>query len=150
MKRTISSSQTFIAKFIAPILFIIVLFSLFSDFHKSPNNLRSLPFPFLIIFLLIIAFTFWFSIKMKKVSIDRQNLYISNYIKEISIPISDIYDVTEIVWVNGNPVFIHLKKPTEFGSKILFMPKLRLFAFFSSHPIVNDLKSMAGIPRKRY
>lgn len=150
MKRTISSAQTFIAKFIAPILFIIVLISLLSDFYKSPKNLISLPFPFLIFIFLCIAFSFWFSGKMKKVSIDGQNLYISNYLKEISVPLSDIYDVTEIVWLNGHPVTIHLKNPTELGSKILFMPKIRMFAFFSSHPVVSELKESARSSRNKY
>lgn len=38
---------------------------------------------------------------------------------------------------------IHLKWPSEFGDKIVFMPKTRIFAMFSSHPVVKELKRLA-------
>jgi hypothetical protein len=51
--------------------------------------------------------------------------------------------VTENVWLNMHPVTIHLKAPAEFGDRIVFMPKGRSFAFFSSHPVVAELKELA-------
>ena len=89
------------------------------------------------------AFIYWSSIRLKEVSVDDNFLYVSNYLKEISIPLSDIYDVTENVWVNIHPITIHLKSPSEFGDKIVFMPKTRFFALFSSHPVVKELKVLA-------
>ena len=72
-------------------------------------------------------------------------LYVSNYMKEITVPLTEIYDVTENIWINIHPVTIHLKSPSEFGDKIRFMPKTRFFAWFSSHPIVNELKELAKL-----
>jgi len=89
------------------------------------------------------AFIYWSCIRLKEVSVDDNFLYVSNYLKEISIPLSKIYDVTENVWLNSHPVTIHLTSPSEFGEKIVFMPKIRFFAFFSSHPVVNELKELA-------
>jgi hypothetical protein len=89
------------------------------------------------------AFIYWSCIRLKEVSVDDNFLYVSNFIKEISIPLSEIYDVTENVWLNSHPVTIHLTSPSEFGDKIVFMPKTRFFAFFSSHPVVNELKELA-------
>ena len=89
------------------------------------------------------AFIYWSCLRLKKVSVDDHFLYVSNYIKEVPISLSEIYDVTENVWLNMHPVTIHLKSPTEFGDKIIFMPKVRLFAFFSSHPVVDELKELA-------
>ena len=34
---------------------------------------------------------------------------------------------------------------TEFGDRIVFMPKIRWFAFFSSHPVVGELRRLAGM-----
>ena len=89
------------------------------------------------------AFIYWSSIRLKEVRVDDNFLYVSNYLKEVAIPLSDIYDVTENRWINIHPVTIHLKSPSEFGDKIIFMPKTRVFAFFSSHPVVNELKRLA-------
>ena len=63
-----------------------------------------------------------------------------------TIPLSEISDVTENVWINIHPVTIHLRAPSEFGSRIVFMPKVRFFDF-SSHPVVNELKGIAGAAR---
>jgi len=89
------------------------------------------------------AFIYWSCIRLKEVSVDDHFLYVSNYLKEIIIPLSEIYDVTENVWVNIHPVTIRLKSPSEFGDKIVFMPTVRFFAMFSSHPVVSELKELA-------
>jgi len=89
------------------------------------------------------AFIYWSCIRLKEVSVDDDFLYVSNYLKEIVIPLSEIYDVTENVWVNIHPVTIRLKTPSEFGEKIVFMPTVRFFALFSSHPVVTELKELA-------
>lgn len=91
------------------------------------------------------VFIYWSCVRLKEVSADENFLYVSNYLKEVSIPLSEIYDVTENVWLNIHPVTIHLKSPSEFGAKIVFMPKVRVFAFFSSHPVVDELKELAGL-----
>ena len=103
----------------------------------------SLKWIFLIAWVAATAFIFWNCVRLKKVSVDDDFLYVSNYLKEISIPLSDIYDVTENVWLGAHPVTIHLRAPSEFGDKIVFMPTARFFPFFSSHPVVSELKDLA-------
>ena len=100
-------------------------------------------FIFLLGWIIGIAFFYWACIRLKAVSVDDNFLYVSNYLKEITIPLSNIYDVTENRWLNIHPVTIHLKSPSEFGDKIIFMPKVRVFSFFSSHPVVAELKELA-------
>jgi hypothetical protein len=104
---------------------------------------ETLKWVFLFVWMVGSAFIYWSCVGFKKVNIDGDFLYVSNYIKKISIPLSEIQDVTEIVWLNIHPVTIHLKSPTEFGDKIVFMPRVRVFAFFSSHPVVAELKELA-------
>ena len=98
---------------------------------------------FLIFWLVGSAFIYWSCIRLKEVSVDENFLYVSNYLKEIAIPLSEIQDVTENVWVNIHPVTIRLNSPSEFGDKIVFMPRVRFFEFFSSHPVVDELKELA-------
>ena len=98
---------------------------------------------FLFIWLAGSAFIYWGCVRLKEVSVDTEFLYVSNYIKEITIPLSEIFDVTENLWLNIHPVTIHLKSPSEFGAKIVFMPTVRFFSLFSSHPVVSELKELA-------
>ena len=97
---------------------------------------------FLMVWIAGSAFFLWDSVRLKVVSVDENVLYVSNYLKEIVIPLSQIYDVTENFWLNTHPVTIHLKSRSEFGHRIVFMPKTR-FLFFTSHPVVKELKQLA-------
>jgi hypothetical protein len=115
--------------------------ALFFDGAGDPNA----PPKWVFLFMWIVgsAFIYWSCVRLKEVSVDDNFLYVSNYLKEIAIPLSEIDDVTENVWVNIHPVTIHLRSPSEFGDKIVFMPTVRFFAFFSSHPVINELKALA-------
>jgi len=92
-------------------------------------------------------FIYWSCIRLKEVRVDDDFLYVSNYLKEITIPLSEIFDVRENIWVNIHPVTIQLKSPSEFGDKIVFMPTVRFFGLFSSHPVVSELKELARAKR---
>ena len=146
MRRKLSSMQTVLMKIFFPILWIPiwgvgVLTMFLGDDPKGPDP--PAKWMFVVFWFVGTAFTCWSGIRLKEVSVDDDFLYVSNYLKEISVPLSQIYDVTENVWVNSHPVTIHLNSPSEFGDKIVFMPTTRFFAFFSSHPVVKELKELA-------
>lgn len=132
-------------KIVFPLIWIIffgigTIPSLFNPTAKS-----GLPTIYILfIWIVAVAFVYWFGIRLKKVGIFGDSLYVSNYQKEIKIPLSEVADVTENVWVNIHPVTIHLKNESEFGNKIVFMPTFRAFAFWSSHPIVDELITLAN------
>jgi hypothetical protein len=81
-------------------------------------------------------------VSLKAVSVDDEFLYVSDYFKEISVPLSEIEDVTQSGWIKNQSVKIHLSPPSEFGDKIAFMPTTRFFNF-GSHPVVDELKQLA-------
>jgi len=148
MPRTISSSLTILYKFILPGIFLVlfimnVVDALRGQFYIPPD--ATFPFIILIAVLAIvwIVFIVWSMVKLKRVRVDQDFLYVSDYFKETQIPLRDIYDVTEFRWVNIHPVTIHLKKPSELGDKIVFAPPYRHFGFFTSDPIVDELKQLA-------
>lgn len=146
MRRKLSAGLTFLAKIIMPGLWIfawsVITLMMFVGFDE-----RTQPPGFLFFAAGIgsIALLYFTVMKYMKVSTDDRFLYVSNYLKEIAIPLSNIADVTEIVWLRGHPVTIHLKTPSEFGSKITFMPKSQGFKFFQPHPVVGELKEMAKV-----
>ena len=98
---------------------------------------------FLIMWVVATVLLIWSCVPLKKVRVDAHNIFISNFAKEIAVPLSDIRDVTENRWINIHPVTIHFKQSTEFGAQITFMPTTRVFGFGSSHPVVQELKLLS-------
>ncbi|WP_257385613.1 hypothetical protein [Tahibacter caeni] len=147
MQRNLSSAQTFFMKLVFPAVWIVLCGSivLAAHFRESQASPGLGAFPFLIWGIGAFAML-WMCMPLKRVSIDDGNLYVSNYFREIKVPLAAIADVTENRWINIHPVTIHLKRDTEFGNRITFMPKSRMFSGFSSHPVVQELRRAAGLP----
>jgi hypothetical protein len=112
---------------------------------KSAVRAGPRAWPFFLGWIVMSGFICWTCVRLKRVSIDDQFLYVSNYSNEIAIPFSDIGDVTQNRWMNNQQVSIHFKVPTEFGDAIVFMPRFRFFAFAGTHPVVDRLKQLANI-----
>jgi hypothetical protein len=141
MVERLSSLQTFASKFITPPVWccgygFVVLESM------NAANLKTWPAMFLF-WVVGTGFTYWSGVRLKKVSIDDQNLYVSNYLTEIAVPFSFIGDVTSHKWLNHNLATIHFKSATQFGDRIVFMPPYRFFPFAGAHPTVARLKHLA-------
>lgn len=153
MRRTISSALTFIYKVIFPPIWIggFALATIFL-FAGNTNGFRDgagNPLPpqmkwyFLFITMVGGALLYRLCGRLKRVELDNAALYVSNFAREIRVPLRDIEDVTENRWVNIHPVTVHFFRETEFGASIVFMPEVRWFAFFTSHPIVAELREAA-------
>jgi hypothetical protein len=74
-------------------------------------------------------------------------LYISNFRKEIPVPLSAVESVTENTWINIRPVTICFRVETAFGRTIKFMPEFRslFLSPWTSHPVVDELRRAAGL-----
>jgi hypothetical protein len=153
--RTISSRQTFFAKFVVSAIWIIgfgcgtlalwVISSTPTREEGSPPT--EMKWLFLFAWLLGIATFSYIGFRVKRVRIDDEHLLISNYVREIRIPFRDLEEVTENRWWNHHPVTLHLRSESVFGTKIVFMPKMRLLGFWTSHPIVKELRQLAVAAR---
>jgi hypothetical protein len=86
----------------------------------------------------------WWCMPLKRVRVSGGQLYVSNFRKEIVVPLTSIESVTENRWINVHPVTVHFRGDTEFGRKISFMPKTRVMFFWSSHPVVGELRRMVA------
>ena len=78
---------------------------------------------------------------------DDRALYVSNYLKEFVVPLVDVAGVSEQRWFRIHPVTITLHRETEFGCRIVFMPKMRWLRFWSRHPVVDEIQ--AAVPRAK-
>ncbi len=119
MKKEISSKNTFTAKFIIPlILSLTIIFMSLYIYIKTKEFT-------LITFILIFSFIFLYLyfVKLKKVEIDEQNLYISNYLKTIKIEKEKIKKISVFKFLNPKIVIITFNCRTEFGKRIAFLPQ---------------------------
>ena len=112
-----------------------------NSIHPPPGDMK---WTFLAVTIVGTAFIYWTCIRLKRVEMTDSDLRISNFLREIVVSMHDIDEVTENRWINGHPVTLRFKRRTEFGYSIVFMPKARWFAFFSSHPIVAELREAAA------
>lgn len=147
MKRELSSKQTFFLKIILPIIFIVLFLAAFIGLILGYKKSEI----FITIVIIMLAFpvgivSMYFTLmRYKKVSIDDDFLYVSNYRNEIKIPLSNIADVSETKWIRTRPITIYLKNESEFGRKIIFTPKMNGFRVFADNPIVVELKESANL-----
>lgn len=143
MRRTLSSSLTFLHKIIVPavwlVLFGFITFASFLPGSGVPHAAGSFS---LVMLIVGAALMYRFGLRLKVVSVDDNYLYVSNYAKEIAIPLDEISDVTENKWANNRPVTIRLRSPSEFGDKIVFMPKVKMLLFFGDHPVATELREL--------
>lgn len=149
MNRTLSSYQTFIEKYVLPVIWIL-LFGIFAVGPRfgifevktgtHPAAWQEWEFP--VLWIIGIAFILWSSVRLKRVRVEGGRLYVSNYLRETAIPLERISDVTQRLWP-GSLIVIHFFGATDFGDKVFFRPTERFLAF-GRHPVVDELKEMAA------
>ena len=140
MKREISSKDTFFYKIILPVFLLIcaAVLPVAVYLYDPKNNLVSAIFV-LIFSLISAALVFVMTKALKKLTLDDGFLYVSNYRKEIIIPLSNI---DKILWFGDvRPTMIYLKTPSEYGKKINFQPKISV-SYNELNPIVEELKEL--------
>ena len=147
--RTISSSQTFLVKLVFPLIWCSVFGAITIGMGTGyfpglglPMLPTAMVWIFVIVWIVGAASWWWWGGQWKRVRLDERALYVSNFRKEIRVPLTDIEEVTQSRWIKGQPVTIRFRTETEFGTRITFMPKVRLFWFWRTHPIVAELRDL--------
>ncbi len=149
MPRDLSSAQTFPTKIIFPALWIggfglgtMALFVAGDSFHDKTGAAppAEIKWIFLAAWTLGSMFIYWGCVRLKRVRMDETSLYISNYLREVQVPLHQVTAVTENRWLNIHPVTISFRSATEFGERVVFMPKVRWFGLWTSHPVVTEIQ----------
>ena len=113
----------------------VVLF--FADFWMGP--------PMLFGFLIGLALFYFGTMKAKKVHIDDNYLYVSNFRKHDRIPLRHVKSVSDFVLLSPRPIFVEFKVETNFGKEIMFLGYFEFFLFFSTHPAVKEIRKRIEI-----
>jgi hypothetical protein len=136
----LSSRLTYFTKVIFPIVWIVGFGAATAAMWVSNGMPNQTKWAFLAV-LIVGALSFWWiCAPLKKVRIDGSTLYVSNYLKEIALPLDIVERITENRWVNFRPVTLYFRRFTDFGDKIVFMPKTQIMLPWRSHPVVDEIK----------
>ncbi len=144
--RELSSRQTFLVKWIVPPAWIgafgSATIALWYGATAVPLTDTRLRWLFPVVWLLGSLFIYLNCVRLKRVRLDGSTLLVSDYRREIRIPLRDVEAVTELRWVNIHPVTLHLRRPSDFGERIVFMPPTRWFMGWLPHPLVQELRDL--------
>jgi hypothetical protein len=148
MRRTVSSAQTFISKWVFPTIWIggfglgtcAMWFGAFRDRAGRPPP-DEIKWIFLAAWLVGSAFLVWFCARLKRVQVDDEALYLSNYWSEVRIPLTDISHFTQSYFSRPPTVTIHLRGVSPVGRHVVFIPRFRWF-LFGTHPIIVELQAL--------
>jgi hypothetical protein len=156
MHRTLSSAWTFFYKYLLPVVWIAGFAIAARAAVENPAALSAgspggaLPYSAtLLIFIGLagLASLVWFCTPLKRVRMgdDGSSLLISNYLSEWEVPTSLITDVTQNRWIKLRPITIHLRIDPGCGTRVVFMPPIRLnFLFWREDPEVAELRELAA------
>lgn len=136
--RVISAGDTFFAKLIIAPAFLIcggvLLWTAVRSFAaneilKSVGDLALLA---------MLPGTIWPLFPLKRVALSKTSLYVSNFLREIEVPLSDVSSVEEIEGTAYRVVIV-FKRDTAFGRQIRFSPQG--LAPPHPHPVIAELRA---------
>ena len=85
---------------------------------------------------------YWFGMRLKKVRLDQDALLISNYFREVRVPLRDVTNVSGNRWVNTRQITVTFDRETGFGKSIVFMPKVKFLWPGQEHPAAQELREL--------
>ncbi|NND53877.1 MAG: hypothetical protein HKN56_02775 [Gammaproteobacteria bacterium] len=81
--------------------------------------------------------------RAKRVWLDSDTLIINDYNRTIEVPVAELESVGQLFLFGPERISLHFKRPTVFGSKIMFFAPLRWPAR-SPHPLAEELRALAA------
>lgn len=147
--RKLSSSVTLVYKFLFPVFWIGMFsfgtFTLYFDPQawSSRGHMQSNPAPFFLIATVLgTLFLYWACMRLKVVKLEGSDLIISNYLRTVRVPLRDVESVSASLFMNPELIWITFRQPTDFGSKIVFMPPPRFHFGLTRHPMAAELQAL--------
>ncbi len=143
MERLLSSRLTYFYKKIFPAMWIIT-FGAFTLFLWIYNYEGTSLFKWFVLVCLLGGSIFlrWFSEKLKVVSLQGEQLFVSDYRSEETISLRQIEEVTETRIWNPKLIKLRLNRPGRWGDEIVFIAPIRFQFIFLNHPLVKELRHM--------
>lgn len=130
----ISTNLTLFYKFFIPTFFLAFFgaFTLASFSMSIPMLVRLLIISILLGSIALFYFTVF---RLKRVEIDEQFIYVTNYFKHFRYSLDSIEKILERDFLLFRIATIHLHQAGRFGKKLIFVPSGSLYNdFWKNHP----------------
>jgi len=147
--QSISSGWTLFLKLVLPIMWTtffgtfvaVILFSedgayLIAGGMITPFIARVISLSFL---LLGIFFFYWLFMRLKRVDVDNDFMYVTNYFKARRYPYHNIEKIVGNQYLMFRPVTVYFKEAGTFGKKITFLSSKEFRKFLGKRPDVASL-----------
>jgi FtsH-binding integral membrane protein len=138
-RRILSSPYTVVWKFIFPAIWISGFGAGAIAVCTSATDANRWIFP--TVWIVASAWLLWFALRLRRVAISSDTLYISTYRREISLPLSSIVRVTQSYMSRPQTITLHTDRDTLLGRKFLFVapgwPRI-----ISRHPLAIELDEL--------
>src|ERR1044071_2276971 len=136
MKRRLSSILVLLYKLIFIFVLTYGLFWLFYDLRHAASPGLSFLFFWCAIWYVL-------TFRWKSVYLKGDSLSISNYLKRVEIPLSNVDSVEASSWWGWQPrtITLYLKTSSEFGDRIVFVPRL---GGMEAGEIAEELRNLAA------
>jgi hypothetical protein len=145
--RVLSSAATYLYKVFFPAVWIgvftlVTLLMFIAPRASEGDDLRETRWFFLAITLVGSSFFSGFFMRLKKVALSGDSLVITNFRRQIVVPLRDVERVSGSIPISPELMWLHFRHPTDFGTKIVFMPPWRFFGGYTRHPLVRELNTL--------
>ena len=93
----------------------------------------------LLFFVFGVSLLYWAVMNLKRVEMDDQFFYVTNYFKNVRYPYHQITKIKEKDYYFFRTVHIFLKQAGQFGKKVTFIPgRINFDEFLAEHPNVVE------------
>jgi hypothetical protein len=156
MPRTLSSAWTFFYKFLLPVLLIAVFAvgfrsalearGAYSGTPSASPPVDLLALGLVVLVALVAVARTCVPLKRVRLGDDGETLLVSNYFQEWKVPAGLITSVRQNRWLKLRPVTLHLRIDPGCGTRVTFMPPVRInFLFWREDPVVEELRALASM-----
>jgi hypothetical protein len=98
--------------------------------------------PLGVLWLGVGAYLLWLAGALKHVRLEGDALEVRGLREALRVPLRDCEAVSGSLLLYPELVFLRLRRPTAFGSRVIFVPRQRGFHPFSRHPLVARLREL--------
>lgn len=141
----ISSNLTLVYKFVLPIFWMVfvggVTVAILASKFAGIGNTSSWAVKGVMLFIfttgvLFLAFTL---MRLKRIEVGHEGVYVTNYFKNVRYPFSDVDGITVTSLLIFSVGTLHLKGKGSFGKSITFIPSpSRFYTFFEENPGLKE------------
>ena len=138
----ITSLETYFYKYLLPVTFVPWdgFRTVRASFPPNDPHAKTMWWVFLAAWCVIMPWVFWYAFRLKGVRMGEKALFVRSYRKEIQIPFSEVDGLKESTWPNIRHVTLRLKSPSEFGEKIVFIPKKTVETVAGKRSTIEELR----------